>query len=57
MGKETIRVSLPVPQSGVQASPLLQRLRGRAAHIISVVAARMGKGNVCGDKVLSLIHI
>ena len=28
MGKETIRVSFPVPQSGVQASPLLQRLRG-----------------------------
>ena len=27
MGKETIRVSFPVPQSGVQASPLLQRLR------------------------------
>ena len=28
MGKETIRVSFPIPQSGVQASPLLQRLRG-----------------------------
>ena len=28
MGTEPIRVSFPVPQSGVQASPLLQRLRG-----------------------------
>ena len=31
MGKETIRVSFPIPQSGVQASPLLQRLRGLLA--------------------------